>query len=112
MAARTPKPTRPRAERRAEARQTGKDVRERERLARLEPGGAPDRPIEVITASLVEPRAKGMPCAVCGHTGSVRLDDHTARTIDGDALRLAHVRCAMCGYARVVYFAIRPPLLN
>ncbi len=65
----------------------GKDVRDRLRLAALEPGGAPDRPIEVVTASLVEPKARALPCAACGET--VRLEDHTAHTIDGAALRLA-----------------------
>jgi hypothetical protein len=99
-----------RAQRRAEGRRDAKLVRERKRLAALEPGGTPGRPIEVVTAALVEPRARALPCAVCGE--AVRLDEHAARTVEGAALRLAHVSCPMCGHARIVYFAVRPPLPN
>ncbi len=100
----------PRTLRRAEARVVSKDIKDRERLARLEVGGAPERPIEVVSASLVEPRARGAPCALCG--GNVRVDDHTAKTVNGAPLRLAHIVCPMCGYARILYFAIRPSLVN
>jgi hypothetical protein len=104
-------PTRkPRAERRAQARLATKDIRDRERLATLEPGGSPDRPIEIVSASLVEPKARDLPCVICG--GAVHLDDHTARTIDGLALRLAHVRCPSCSYARAIYFLIDSELPN
>ena len=85
-------------------------VRERERLATLEPGGTPERPIEVVTAALVEPRARSMPCPVCN--APVRVADHTARTVNGVPLRLAHVDCPMCGHARIVYFVIREPQPN
>jgi endogenous inhibitor of DNA gyrase (YacG/DUF329 family) len=85
-------------------------VRERQRLAALEPGGTPRRPIEVVTAALVEPKARALPCAVCGE--AVRVDEHAARTIDGVPLRLAHVSCPMCGHSRVVYFVVRPTLPN
>jgi hypothetical protein len=64
----------------------------------------------VVTAALVEPRARALPCPVCNE--AVRVTDHTARTIEGVALRLAHVACAMCGHARIVYFAVRPALPN
>jgi len=100
----------PRTERRADARSAAKDIKVRERIARLEPGGAPDRPLEIVSASLVEPKARALPCAVCG--ANARVEDHTAKTIDGVALRLAHVLCPACGYARPVYFVIRPALAN
>jgi DNA-directed RNA polymerase subunit RPC12/RpoP len=100
----------PRTARREDARRTAKDVRDRERLARLEAGGTPDHPVLVETASLVEPVARGLHCPVCG--GSLRVDDHTAATIERVPLRLAHVRCPTCGHARVVYFRIVPPLAN
>jgi hypothetical protein len=103
-------PRRPRAQRRADSRRDAKVVRDRERLAALEPGGTPERPIEVTTASLVEPKARATPCPIC--SDSVRVTDHTASTISGVPLRLAHVFCPMCGHARVVYFAVRPPLPN
>jgi ribosomal protein S27AE len=85
-------------------------VRERERLARLEPGGAPDRPIALVSASLVEVRARSMPCPICG--SEVRVADHTAETLEGQALRLAHTRCPSCGYEGIVYFALRAPVVN
>lgn len=103
-------PKKPRAQRRAESRRDAKVVRDRERLAALEPGGSPSRPIEVVTAALVEPKARSMPCAVCGE--AVRVADHTAETVNGVALRLAHVACPSCDHARVVYFAVRPVMLN
>jgi predicted RNA-binding Zn-ribbon protein involved in translation (DUF1610 family) len=103
-------PRKPRAERRAAGRQIAKDLRERERLARLETGGAPERPIEVISASLVEPRARSMPCPLCG--AALRIDEHAARAIGGVPLRLVHVSCPMCGHKRVVYFVIVPALPN
>ena len=99
-----------RPERRSRARQTAKDLRDRQRLALLEPGGTPERPIEVVTASLVEPKARAQPCVACGRT--VRVDDHTAETIDGHPLRLAHTACPTCGLTRRVYFAIHPDLAN
>jgi hypothetical protein len=103
-------PRKPRAQRRAESRRDAKVVRDRERLAALEAGGTPERPIEVVSASLVEPKARAMPCPVCG--ASVRVEDHTARTLQGAPRRMAHVVCPMCRHARVVYFSIRPPLQN
>jgi predicted RNA-binding Zn-ribbon protein involved in translation (DUF1610 family) len=103
-------PRKTRAQRRAESRQDAKELRARERLATLERGGTPERPIEVVTAALVEPRARAIPCPICGE--SVRVDDHAARTIGGVALRLAHVACPMCGHSRIVYFVVRPPRPN
>jgi hypothetical protein len=99
-----------RAERRTNARRSAKDIRDRERLVTLEAGGAPGHPVEVVSASLVELKARGLPCPVCG--AAVRVDDHTAKTIDGVALRLAHILCPMCSHARIMYFTIRPPLAN
>ncbi len=96
----------PRAQRRKEGRLAAKDIRDRVRLAETEPGGARERPIVVMSASLVEPKARSMPCAVCG--SGVRLTDHTALA----SLRLAHVTCPTCGYARVVYFEIRSAVLH
>ena len=103
-------PRKLRKERRAAARLTAKDLRERERLTRLERGGTPERPIEVVSASLVEAKARSIPCPLCGQ--AVRIDEHAARTLGGVPLRLVHVACPMCGHARIVYFVLRPSLLN
>jgi hypothetical protein len=67
-----------RAARREAERAAVKLARERERLAALEPGGAPERPIDLTSASEVEITARSMPCPRCG--GEVRVDEHTAET--------------------------------
>jgi hypothetical protein len=98
------KPTR--ADRRQAARDAAKLARSRLKLAALEPGGGPDRPLEVPSASIVEPHASSLPCASCGELG-VRVEEHVAITT-GDArrLRVAHVRCPRCGTARSIYFRL------
>lgn len=81
------------------------------KLAALEPGGAPDRPIEVASASIIEPHASSMPCAACGAHG-VRVDEHVAVTVEGEGneparrLRVVHVNCRRCGTRREVYYRI------
>ena len=64
-------------------RDADKLTRDRERLADLEPGGDRARPIEVESASQVEPHALALTCLRCD--GPNRLDEHAA--IDG--LRVA-----------------------
>jgi hypothetical protein len=102
---------RARTERREAARATVKIARARMRLAALEPGGAPDRPIEVTSASTIEPHASSMACAACGSQGQ-RVDEHVARTIEVLAnaparrLRIVHARCSRCGTRRDIYFRI------
>ena len=85
-------------------------VRDLDRLARLAPGGAPDRPIEVDTPPLVDLKAEASPCPLCG--GSLRLNEHAAETIAGERLRVARVRCTRCGIARAIYFRLAPVFLN
>jgi len=76
----------------------------RERLARVEAGGSPARPIEVESASQIEVRATSTPCLRC--QGPNRLDDHTAETLDGHAVRVVSVHCHHCGAPRVLYFRV------
>jgi hypothetical protein len=94
---------RARTERRREARDAAKLARARMRLAELEPGGAPDRPIEVKSASTIEIHAESQPCAACG-AGNVRVEDHVVA--DGARLRVAKVTCPRCGVRRDVFFRI------
>ncbi len=75
-----------------------------ESLARLAPGGSPDHPIELASASQVEVHAKGTPCPVCG--GELRMEEHVAETFEGRRLREARVRCHHCGVRRSLYFRI------
>lgn len=101
---------RPRARkgRRAQARRREKLARELERLARLMPGGSPERPIAVAAAPQVDVIAGQTPCPVC--QAALRLEEHAAETIDGVRLRVAHVLCAACGVRRRLYFRIADAL--
>jgi len=96
---------RPRTEKRIAARAADKLARRRESLAALEPGGAPDRPIDVTTASVIEVHARALACLRCGESG-VRIEEHEAREIEGRRLRVVRVACPQCGARRVVYFRI------
>ncbi len=99
-----------RSERRAGERAARKDLRDRARLAELEPGGAPQRPLAVSTASLVEPTARGLRCPLC--EGALQLEEHAAETVGGVSLRVARTRCVRCGAPRAIWFRIAPPLAN
>ena len=96
---------RARTERREAARDAVKAARVRLKLAALEPGGAPDRPIEVTSASIIEPHASSMPCAVCGALGA-RVEEHIAVTLEERRLRVVHLSCPRCGTRREVFFRI------
>jgi hypothetical protein len=96
--------------RRARAREQEKLVRDLERLARLEPGGSPERPLVIDTPAVVEVRAEAKPCPLCG--GSLKLKEHAAENIDGARLRVARVACTMCGVKREIYFRLDEPMLH
>jgi hypothetical protein len=76
----------------------------REAEARAAPGGDPSRPLEVSSPSVVEPRAEGLPCPVCG--GEVRVEEHQARLVDGQRLRVARVTCRRCAHTREIFFRL------
>ncbi len=97
-----------RAERRSRQRAADKLTRDRERLAYLEPGGDRARPIEVESASQVEPHALALTCLTCD--GPNRLEEHAAVVIDGDRLRVAKLLCSRCGARRDVWFRLAPHL--
>ena len=99
-----------RADRRERERAAEKLGRDRERLARLEPGGDRTRPLEVESASQVEPHALGLTCLRCG--GPVRLEEHAAVTIDADRLRVARLVCPACNARREAWFRLTPRLPN
>jgi hypothetical protein len=82
----------------------------RERLARLEPGGTAARPIDVESASQIEPRALGTPCLRCH--GPYRLDEHTAEHLEGQTVRVVEMHCGHCGAPRVMYFRVTPAQLS
>jgi hypothetical protein len=85
-------------------------VEAREKLARLEPGGSSERPIEVETAALIELRAEAMPCLRCN--GQNRCAEHLAIDTERGLVREVHLVCRACGTLRTVYFRVAVPLLN
>jgi hypothetical protein len=99
---------RPRTERRERERELRKNVREVERLLAAAPGGAPDRPIVVTSASVVEPRARATPCGQCG--GELELRDHAAELHEGRPLRLVRLICRLCHAPRALWFRIEAAL--
>jgi hypothetical protein len=99
-----------RAERREQARAQQQLVRDLQRLAELEPGGSPQRPHVIDSPAVVEMRAIGNPCPLCG--GPLKLDAHTAEVIDGVRLRVALVSCTLCGTDRPIYFRLDEPLVH
>jgi hypothetical protein len=90
-------------------------ARAKMKLASMEAGGSPERPIEVSSASVVEPHASGTPCAACG-APSVRVEEHVAVTMaargsnDARPLRVARVACARCGARREIWYRLGTPL--
>ena len=100
----------PNAERRAHTRAEEKLGRNRARLARLSPGGEPNHPLDVPSASLVEPQARSMPCPKC--MGACTVIEHAAETREGRRLRIAHMICRTCGGRRAIYFRIVAAELN
>jgi hypothetical protein len=99
---------RPRTERRERERAAQKLARDRERLARLDAGGAPERPIELASASQVEVHARSLGCARCG--GEARVTAHEAHVVRAQSLRLVRLACPACGARREVWFRIAEPL--
>jgi hypothetical protein len=81
---------------------------QREKLARLEPGGAAEHPIDVTTAAVVEPHARSIACARCGEQPT-RVEEHEAREIGGRRLRVLRTVCPRCGAERPLYFRIVLP---
>ena len=94
-----------RSRKRAERQELRRHVRDLDRLARSAPGGAPDHPLLIDTPPLVDVQAEATPCPLC--TGSFRLVEHAADTIDGVRLRVARVMCTTCGIPRAMYFKLR-----
>lgn len=101
-----PKQKRPRTLRRARDQKLKKLTAEREKLARLEPGGSAGRPLEIASASVVEARAERESCFACG--GAMRCTEHR---VEG-GLRVATVQCKECGWERQHYFRLATPTLN
>jgi hypothetical protein len=103
----TKKP-RERTLRRERERAAEKLARDRDKLARLEAGGSPERPTLLESASQVEVHARALPCVRCG--GELRVDEHVAREVGGRRLRLVRLVCPACGTRRDAWFQLAPSL--
>jgi len=106
----TKKPPRPRTARRAAAQVSRRAVERVERLGTQLPGGAPEQPLRVTSASVVEVRARAMRCLVC--EGELELRAHLAEPEGPGDLRRVELSCRACGRARRLWFRIEPPLAN
>lgn len=102
------KTDRARKRRREEGRAASKAVRERERLAALLPGGAPGRPIEVGSASVVEVQARAIPCVQCA--GELELRGDRASSTARGVLRELDLSCRRCHARRLLWFLVMPVL--
>jgi len=101
---------RARSIRRELERADAKLVREREKLFRLEPGGTPERPVEVASAVLVEPRASSRDCPRC--RVKLKATEHSAEVRNNERLRRVEATCPRCGQVRPVWFRIVGDTLN
>jgi hypothetical protein len=101
-----PAPVRPRTARRALEQKARKLVHHLERLAAAAPGGSQERPIEVTSSVVIEPRARAMPCPQCG--GELDVVDHEALR----GLRPVRVKCRLCHTPRTIWFRLASAPIN
>jgi hypothetical protein len=101
------KPKRERTARRQAAREFVKLAKDRERLFMSEVGGTNERPIDVETPSIVEVRARAVPCPLCA--GEQQVLEHAAVMTESGLLREARLRCRRCGSKRSLWFRILAP---
>ena len=102
--------TRARNARREAERAAEKLVAQREKLFLLEPGGSPERPIDVETPVLVDLRAGAFHCPRCD--SPVQLREHAATNVAGVLLREACVSCPRCASKRSLWFRVTGTALN
>ncbi len=99
------RPPRPRRLKREQQRALRKSVRQLERLAAELPGGSPERPIDVASASVVETKARATPCLQCQALEMEIRADHATSTTRGVLRELAMV-CRRCHAPRAVWFRL------
>lgn len=111
MSKKSQKPkTSARAERRSQERDIQKLIRDKERLFVYERGGSPDKAIELGSSSEVEVVARTMQCPRC--EGAFEVLEHLAQTLSVGRLRVARVRCKVCGAERSLYFRLAGSMMN
>jgi hypothetical protein len=98
------RPPRPRRQQRERDRALRKEVRRTEQLAAELPGGSPDLPIEVASASVVETMARATPCVQCG--GELDLGGDRATSTARGVVRAIALTCRRCHAPRTLWFRI------
>ena len=98
------KKARPRSQRREAERSLSKLQQAQQRLFELEVGGAPERPLPILSAAVVEAHAESVHCPRCD--GKHEVVEHVAVTRAGVRLREARLRCRQCGTTRSLWFRI------
>ena len=88
--------------RREQARAQSRLQADRERLFTLEQGGTPERPLEAVSAAVIEAHATSVPCPQCG--GAHEVVEHTALVHRKIRLREVMLRCRQCGTQRSLWF--------
>jgi len=105
--ARPKRPTRARTLKRKARLASDKLARARDRLLDLAPGGSEERPLDIATASLVEPKAEAVACPRCETPFSVEA--HEAVTTAHGRLREVTAHCKACDFRRRLWFRIVAP---
>jgi hypothetical protein len=100
-----PRPPRPRRLQREQQRALRKSVRQLERLAAEMPGGSPERPLDVASASVVETKARALPCLQCEAVEMEIRGDQATSTTRGVLRQLAMV-CRRCHAPRAVWIRL------
>lgn len=101
---------RARTDRREVERKLDKLTRDRRKLFALEPGSSETNPIEVTSASVIDPKARSLECPRCGPR--MRVADQAARVVASRVHRILTMRCVQCGEERTVHYAVVPPLMQ
>jgi len=102
------KPERARTARRADARELERARDAATKLYALEPGGSPERPIELASPAQVEIEAESRRCPRCD--GALRCEAHEVVLHEGLRLRKAGLACRACGARWARFFRIGPLL--
>jgi len=79
-------------------------VRNKSKMLDLLPGGTRQLPLDVSSASLVEPKARSVRCPRCDEPFTVEA--HEAHADDGARLREARLHCRICDERRSMWFRV------
>lgn len=82
-------------------------ARAKRKLLDLEPGGTEAHPLEVSTASVIEPKARSVRCPRCDEP--FQLESHVAHGDERGRLREVRLECRLCGERRSMWFRISAP---